>query len=186
MLASSVGALDQRGHAWRRGRFPATSTSRSRGNWKEDSGREALLEQDDKIGTDEDAKHVLPSRRAGPRDGRDLGRDTVESIAVSSHCSVSARIAKVSYLVDMNLFPQSSGISLPVPWSGRLLKWSCEIVHKALPRKRGGAADTARASSAALGRQWIRRQGRTTTAGPHPDAARRSRSAACGDIPGGT
>src|SRR5206468_676373 len=42
------------------------------------SGREALFEQSDELGTDEAAKNVPPSRNVGPRDCRDLGRDTVE------------------------------------------------------------------------------------------------------------
>ncbi len=47
------------------------------------SGREPLLEQGDELGTDEGAKNVLPSRNVGPRDGRDLGRYTVEEAGVA-------------------------------------------------------------------------------------------------------
>ena len=47
------------------------------------SGREAFLEQGDELGTDEGAKNVAPSCDAGPRDGRDLGRDTVEEAGVA-------------------------------------------------------------------------------------------------------
>jgi hypothetical protein len=47
------------------------------------SGREALFEQGDELGTDEGAKNVLPSRDVGPRDGGDLGRDTVEESGVA-------------------------------------------------------------------------------------------------------